>query len=95
MATISATKEVLWRAQIDEFAQVNIQRVTRIIDDDGEASEKYWRRVITPDDDIQQLATDLNVAPAVATRLGAIINAARYPEAVQRYNDRKAASPEP
>lgn len=54
--------------------------------------EKYWRRVITPDDDLAALATELNIAPAVATRLSAIITAVRYPEAVQRYNDRKAAS---
>jgi hypothetical protein len=91
MANITAQKEVIWRAQIDEYAIVNLQRVTRLTDDEGQITERSWRRAITPDDDISNLATDLNISAGAASRLTDIITAARYPEAVQRFNDRKAA----
>ena len=94
MPDITVQKEVLWRAQIDEYACVNVQRVTRLTDDEGQATERYWRRVITPDDDLAALAADLGVAPAAAKRLKAIIEAARTPEAVARFEARKATASE-
>ena len=90
MPDITVTKDVLWRAQIDEFGCVNVMRVTRITDDEGETIERYWRRAITPDDDLAALTADLGVAPAVANRLKAIVQAGRYPEAVARFEARKA-----
>lgn len=80
MPDITATKETLWRASIDEYAVVNVQRVTRLTDDEGESTERYWRRAVTPDDDIADLPP----------RLQTIVTAARYPEAVARYESRKA-----
>lgn len=90
---MAITKEVRWAGSFDEYACVSLQRKTVYIDGEtGEEMEKFWRRVVTPDDDLVALAADLNLAPAVATRLGDIITAARYPEAVARYEARKAAS---
>ena len=88
---MAITKEIRWAGSFDEFACVSIQRKTVWSDDEtGEEVERYWRRAITPDDDLAALAADLDVAPAVANRLGAIVNAVRYPEAVARYEARKA-----
>lgn len=90
MATVNVEKEVLWRAQLDEFGCVNVQKVVRITDDEGEVQERFWRRAITPDDDFAALAAELNLGAGVTSRLQAIIDAARYPEAVQRFEERKA-----
>lgn len=81
MANVSVTKEILWRQSSDEFGIVHVQKVTRIVDDEGGVTERLWRQAVTPDDDISGF-------PA---RLRTIISAARYPEAVARYEAMKAA----
>lgn len=93
MPTISVDKEVLWRAQLDEFGCVNVQKVVRITDDEGEVQERFWRRAITPDDDWAVMAAELNLGAGVTSRLQAIIDAARYPEAVARFEARKVSGP--
>jgi hypothetical protein len=52
-------------------------------DDEGEATERCWRRAVTPDDDISDLPAGLRT----------IIEAARYPEAVARWEARKSVGP--
>ena len=80
MPQVTVTKEALWRAQVDEYAVVTVQRVTRITDDEGAVTERYWRRAVTPDDPVDDLPPRLQV----------IIGAARYPEALARWEARKA-----
>jgi len=85
MPDITATKETLWRQSSDEYGTVHVQKVTRLTDDEGEATERIWRRAITPDDDI----TDL------PNRLQIIVRAARYPEAVARWEAQKSEGTTP
>jgi hypothetical protein len=82
MADITATKERFYRLYTDEFACVRFITVTRILDDEGEVMERQREVLITPDDDISSLPL----------RLRNIVTAARYPEAVERYEQRKAAN---
>ena len=79
MANITADKETVYRADIDEYAVVSIQRVTRIVDDEGSAYERTWRRAITPDDAIDEYPQPLQD----------LVTAARYPAAVARFEARK------
>ena len=69
---------------------MNVQRITRLTDGENTYDRK-WRRVITPDDDVNDLANILSVSAAVANVLKDIVLAARYPQAVARYEARKAA----
>ena len=78
------TQETFPRYQIDEHGTVNVQIVTRTIID-GEPFDKYWRRAVSPDDDISDLAPEVQE----------VITAARRPEAVARFEARKAATPRP
>ena len=94
MSTQEVEKEVIWRGNFDEFACVHIQRITRITDGDDEY-EKIWRRVITPDDNVNNLQGLLNVGAGVATVLKPIVEAIRVPASVQRYEDRKASNLNP
>ena len=88
MADITVDKQTIWRGSFDtEFATVNIQRVVRLTDDDGESTERFWRRVITPDDDVADIP---NIGPAVVTALQSIVDAVRTPAGVARFNARKA-----
>lgn len=80
MPDITVSKETLYRQESDEFGVVNVLRIARITDDEGNTFDRKWRRAYTPDDDISGLPT----------RLQAIITAARYPDAVARFEAQKA-----
>jgi len=90
MASTTVDKEILYRASLDEYGTVHLQRVVRITDDEGQSTERLWRAAITPDDDFPALAAGWNLGAGATTRLTAIVQAARYPEAVARFEARKA-----
>ena len=95
MPDITATKEVFYRGSFDEYATVHIQKVVRITDDEGQSTERLWRAAITPDDDFAAMAAGWNLGAGATSRLGAIVTAARYPEAVARFEARKAEQTTP
>jgi len=95
MSTITVTKETFPRYSVDEFGNVNVQMVTRIIDDEGRSTERYWRRSVGPDADIAASLDDPAIPPAIRGHLRAVIEAARTPEAVARHGARKAATQTP
>ena len=80
---ITATKEILWRHAADEYGVVHVTKVTRITDDEGDVTDKLWRRAISPDDDIADLPAELQAS----------IAAARTPDAVARFEARKVDTP--
>ncbi len=43
-------KQVVYRQQIDEFGNINVQKVEQIIEDGEVHSEKYHRHVVQPGD---------------------------------------------
>ena len=90
MTDITVQKETLPRYSVDEFGNVNVQMVTRITDDEGQSTERYWRRAIGPDDDIAASLDAEAIPPAIRARLRTAIEAARTPEAVARSEARKA-----
>jgi hypothetical protein len=77
---IIVRKDIIWRVFCDEYACVRVERITRIVDEEGDASEKSHLRIVDPHDDISEYNA----------RLRTIITAARYPEAVARYDARLA-----
>ena len=79
MADITVSKERIARLSIDEYAIVNVHWITTFRDDDGDVLQKEKTIRITPDDDIDSLPN----------RLQTIVQAARYPEALARWEQRK------
>jgi hypothetical protein len=77
-------QETFNRYQIDEHGKVHVQTVTRTTID-GEAFDRYWRRAVSPDDD------DSDMPQGVRD----VIAAARSPDAVARFEVRKAKQEKP
>jgi hypothetical protein len=93
MSTITATKEILWDGSFTTDGSVNVRRITRVIDDEGNVHDAYWRRSITPD--VADGFEDLPPAMQPPAHVRAVIAAARYPEAVARFEARKAKQEKP
>jgi hypothetical protein len=43
-------KQIVYRQQIDEFGSINVQKITRIIEDGASLSETYHRHILHPGD---------------------------------------------
>ena len=88
MPDITASQEVLPRYQVDEYGTVNFQLVTVTTLPDGTTSESYWRVVVTPDDDLNDVK--LQGLDPVPQAMRDAVAAARYPATVARFEARKA-----
>ena len=93
MATISADKETWWEfTGGTKFGIVHFRKTTEVTDDEGNTTKSYWRVVITPDDDLDELGATLGVGGAVATGMRTICEIVQTPAAIARYEAQKAAN---
>ncbi|KKL73083.1 hypothetical protein LCGC14_2078460 [marine sediment metagenome] len=75
-------KQIVYRQQIDEFGNINVQKVEQILEDGEVHSEKYHRHVVAPGEEAKD-------EDAVTKEIAKVVHT---PEVIAAYEARIAES---
>lgn len=62
-------EEILWKSETSELGIVEVTKIRRVTEENGDISDYYERQAITPDDDFEVVKTTIDMPSGIASKL--------------------------